>query len=287
MFLSDYPVTIVGLGLIGGSMAKALRRAGFRSIYGFDTDSDALLLAEAARAINKGYDSPAEALALADLVILCVHPNDLSAFIADNAAYFKQGALLTDTAGVRRGLNAKVMDALKKTGRTDLRFVGGHPMAGKEDSGFRNSDPDIFRGASYLLTPAPETLLDDVEVVTRLALAIGCESVRSTDEPTHDRLIAYTSHLPHVMAAALVSSPLIEGCSPYTGGSFRDASRVARINPELWADLFLSNADELLPVIETFQRNVAAYQDAIQRKDKSALEELLRDARRSNEKKFD
>lgn len=282
MRLSEMNVTIVGLGLVGGSIAYALRRAGAAKIWAVDLNSDALLYAEAARAIDKGYDEAAEPLAASDLVYLCLPPDALAPFIRDNAAAFKRGALLTDTAGVRRGVNARVAEAL----RPDLRFVGGHPMAGKEDQGFRNADPDIFRGACYILTPAPAVPRADVDEVASIARALGCDSVRETDEETHDMMIAYTSHLPHVAAAAMVLNPLIERSRGFSGGSFRDATRVARINPEMWASLFLADADYLLPAIDAFEEGIRRIKDAVSRKDETALRAILREARALNESKL-
>ncbi len=275
-------ITIVGLGLIGGSMAYALRRCGAQALWGVDLNSDTLLFAEAARAIDKGFDEAAEPLSQSDLVILCLHPRDLAPSISANAKSFKQGCLITDTAGVRRGINQSVRSVLPP----GLRFVGGHPMAGKEDQGFKNADADIFRGASYLITPDEAAQRADIDEVADLARLLGCERVKETDELTHDRLIAYTSHLPHLMAAALVRNPMIEQSRGFAGGSFRDATRVARINAELWSDLFIGNADLLLPALRTFEEELSKLRQAIEAKDESGLRELLRQARVLNESKL-
>jgi prephenate dehydrogenase len=281
MRLDSMSVSVVGLGLVGGSIARALKRAGVEAVYGIDVDSDVLLIAEADGAIARGYEDPAEPLAESDLVFLCLKPDDLVAFARDNASSFKEGALLTDTAGVRRGLNARVAAVLRK----DLRFVGGHPMAGKEDQGYRNSDPDIFRGASYILTPSPSCGRADVEFVAGVARALGCDAVKETDEDTHDRMIAYTSHLPHVAAAAMVLDPLVLEAKGFSGGSFRDATRVARINPGLWTELLLANADEFLPALGRFRAALDSLGSAIESGDRDALYRLLSEARRMNEGK--
>jgi prephenate dehydrogenase len=280
--IDEMNVTVVGLGLLGGSIAYALRRAGAAKVWAVDLNSDSLLYAEAAHAVDKGYDEPAEPLSRSDLVFLCVPTEALVPFIRDNAAHFKRGALLTDTSGVRRGLNEGVRAVL----RPDLRFVGGHPMAGKEDQGFRNADADIFRGASYLLTPDAATARSDVDEVAAIARALGCERVKETDEETHDEMIAYTSHLPHVAAAAMVLNPLIERSRGFAGGSFRDATRVARINPDMWAHLFLSDAEHLLPAIENFEDGIARIKRAILEKDEPGLRDILREARLLNETKL-
>jgi prephenate dehydrogenase len=280
--IEEMKVTIVGLGLMGGSIAYALRRAGACRVWAVDVNSDTLLFAEAARAVDKGYDEAAEPLSMSDLVYLCIPPEALAPFIRDNAPHFKRGALLTDTAGVRRGINSGVRAVL----RSDLRFVGGHPMAGKEDSGFRSADADIFRGSSYLLTPDAPAAREDVDEVAALARALGCERVMETDEDTHDEMIAYTSHLPHVAAAAMVLNPLIEKSRGFSGGSFRDATRVARINPEMWAHLFLADADYLLPAIEKFEDAIGRIKRAIALKDEEGLYALLREARMLNETKL-
>jgi len=274
-------VCVVGLGLIGGSVAKALRRAGVRELYGVDVDSDALLMAEFDGASSRGFEDPAEPLAASDLVIVCLDADGLVSFIERNAAAFKRGALVTDTAGVRRGINASVGAVLRK----DLRFVGGHPMAGKEDQGYRASDPDIFRAASYLLTPSADTAREDVEFVAGVARALGCEAVRETDEATHDRMIAYTSHLPHAIAAAIVLDPLVLEAKGFSGGSFRDATRVARINPPLWTELLIANSGDFLPALDRFRASLDAIGDAVRAGDRERLLALLAEARRLNEGK--
>lgn len=281
MRLSGMDAAVVGLGLMGGSVAYALKRAGIRAVRGTDLDSDTLLLAEAAGAIDSGHDDPDDALREADLVFLCIGASSVAPFIRDHASAFKKGALVTDTAGVRRGINDSVTAVLPP----GVRYVGGHPMAGKENSGFRASDPDIFRGASWIITALEGTPSADVEELAWVARALGAERIHETDEDTHDEQIAYTSHLPHAIAAALVRNPLIASSTGFTGGSFRDATRVARINADMWADLFLANADELLPAIATFQAELGKIRDAVEAKDRPALKELLAEARRLKDKK--
>jgi prephenate dehydrogenase len=281
MNLERMRVSVAGLGLVGGSIARALRRSGVEKIYGIDIDADVLLLAEADGTIDAGFEEGAVPLGDSDLVFLCLHPDALVSFISANADRFKPGALLTDTAGVRRGINDRVTPLL----RPGIRFVGGHPMAGKEDQGYRASDPDIFRGASYILTPRAGCPREDVEEVASLARALGCDTVKETDEATHDRMIAYTSHLPHLAAAAMVRNPLVSSVRGFCGGSFRDATRVARINPGLWAELLASNADEVLPALDKFIEELSLLRGSLRAGDRDSLRRLLAEARRMNDSK--
>lgn len=265
-------IVIVGLGLIGGSMAKALRQNTAHRVLGMDVNDDALLDACSCGAIH-GKASP-EDLKQADLVYLCVYPETALEFARAWGPQLKEGAILTDTCGIKGEICAG-MEQLRGTGR--YRFVAGHPMAGKELSGFGASDPSIFVGASYLIAPcgAPE---DAVETVAALAREMGFGRVVYTTPQEHDQIIAFTSQLPHALACAYVMSPRCRQHKGFSAGSYRDVSRVANINDVLWARLFLDNRESLVKELDELMGNLAAIRQAVEGEDEEGLRALLRAA---------
>lgn len=265
-------IVIVGLGLIGGSMAKALKQNTDCRVLGVDIDEDVLLDACSCGAIDGKAGK--EDLQTADVVYLCVYPREALAFARDFGPLLKEGCILTDACGVK-GEIAAGMEALSGTGK--YVFVGGHPMAGKELNGFAESTPGLFAGASYLLTPcsAPDWA---VEKVRGLAEKMGFGRVVLTDPKHHDREIAFTSQTPHVLACAYVMSPRCREHQGFSAGSYRDVSRVADINGALWSRLFLMNREALLDELDELTQNIALFREAIAREDEDRLKELLQTA---------
>ncbi|WP_322173074.1 prephenate dehydrogenase [Acutalibacter caecimuris] len=267
-------VVVVGLGLIGGSIAKALKQNTGHQVLGMDRDEDALLDACSCGAIDgkAGRDD----LCGADVVYLCVYPEGALAFAREYGPLLQEGCVLTDTCGVKAGL-CRGMEALRGTGR--YAFVAGHPMAGKERSGFAASDPSIFVGASYILveTGAPAEAVDLVE---SLARSMGFGRIVRTTPERHDQLIAFTSQLPHALACAYVLSPRCREHQGFSAGSYRDVSRVANINDTLWSRLFLDNREALVAELDELGRNLRLIRDAVGQGDEPALGALLREAAR-------
>ena len=253
-------IVIVGLGLIGGSMAKALKQNTSHQVLGMDQDEDALLDACSCGAIDgkAGRDD----LKTADLVYLCVYPEGALAFAREYGPLLKAGSVLTDACGVKEELCA-AMAALPG----QYTFVAGHPMAGKERSGFAASDPSIFVGASYILvdTGAPDWAM---ALVRERAEEMGFGRVVRTTPARHDQMIAFTSQLPHALACAYVMSPR----------SYRDVSRVANINDALWSRLFLDNQKALTQELDQLIANLSRLRDAVDRRDQEELRSLLRTA---------
>ncbi len=264
-------IIIVGLGLIGGSIAKALKQNTSHQVLGMDTNQDALLDACSCGAIDGKADTAD--LRTADMVYLCVYPEAALAFAQEHGPVLKEGCLLTDTCGVKEELCAGMAEL---TGGNYI-FVAGHPMAGKERSGFGASDPSIFVGASYILvdTGAPSWAVSQVE---ELAGAMGFGRIVRTTPARHDQMIAFTSQLPHALACAYVASPRCEEHQGFSAGSYRDVSRVAAINEVLWSRLFLDNRRALVEELDELNRNLKRIRDAVSQGEEEQLRELLRKA---------
>ncbi len=265
-------ILIAGLGLIGGSMAKALKQNTSHQVLGLDRDQDVLLDACSCGAIDGKADS--QDLRTADLVYLCLYPEGALAFAREQGPLLKEGCILTDACGVKAAF-CREMEALAGTG--SYVFVAGHPMAGKERSGFAASDPSIFVGASYILaeTGAPAWAQRQVE---DLALAMGFGRIVRTTPQRHDQMIAFTSQVPHALACAYVMSPRCQHHPGFSAGSYRDVSRVANINHQLWSRLFLDNQEALTQELDELQKNLAAIRNAVASGDQAQLESLLKQA---------
>lgn len=265
-------IIIVGLGLIGGSIAKSLKQNTNHQVLGMDSNEDALLDACSCGAIDG--KAALEDLRTADLVYLCVYPEGALAFAEEYGPQLKEGAVLTDTCGVKAAVCAG-MERLAGTGR--YAYVAGHPMAGKERSGFAASDPSIFVGASYIIagTGAPPQAVEQVE---KLARAMGFGRIVHTTPQRHDQMIAFTSQAPHVLACGYVMSPRCLEHQGFSAGSYRDVSRVANINDALWSRLFLDNREALVEELDELGRNIKAIRDAIAGNDEAGLRRLLKAA---------
>lgn len=265
-------IVIVGLGLIGGSIAKALKQNTSHQVLGTDINEDTLLDACSCGAIDgkAGIDD----IKTADMVYLCVYPKAALDFAGEYGPLLKEGCVLTDTCGIKASICAG-MEALEGKGK--YVFVAGHPMAGKEFSGFPASDPSIFVGASYIIVPqgAPQWAVDLVE---QQALAMGFGRIVRTDPRHHDQMIAFTSQVPHALACAYVTSPRCKGHQGFSAGSYRDVSRVANINDALWSRLFLDNQAALVEELDQLQSDLKAIRDAVAAGDEQELRRLLKQA---------
>lgn len=262
-------IVVVGLGLIGGSIAKALKLYSSHEVLGMDTNEEALLDACSCGAIDRKAGS--DDLRTADLVYLCVYPTSALQFAESCGPLLKEGCILTDTCGIK-GEICTEMKRLQGSGH--YTFVAGHPMAGKEKSGFSASEASLFSGASYLIAPcgAPQQA---VETVSELARLMGFAKIVLTTPEQHDRVIAFTSQLPHVLACSYVMSPRCLEHKGFSAGSYRDVSRVADINGELWASLFLENRTSLLEEIDELQKNLSLFRAALGEENEEELRALL------------
>ncbi len=269
----DQNIVIVGLGLIGGSLAKAFRACGGFTVTGIDRDGAVLRKALETGAIDRAGSE--EDIRLADILYLCLYPQADVDFTREHRKAIRPGCLVTDTCGIKSWLCPRMTALAKESG---FVFVGGHPMAGKEKNGFDQSDGTLFRGASYILVPcgAPHR---DVERLEAVALKLGFSGTVETTPEEHDRIIAFTSQLPHVLACAYVQSPQCPKHRGFSAGSYRDVSRVATINETMWTELFLENRSALVKELDTLTGHITEIRDAIASGNAEALSSLLRKGR--------
>ncbi|WP_298840634.1 prephenate dehydrogenase [Clostridium sp.] len=280
MDCTDFNITIVGLGLIGGSFAMALRNLNPKNIWAIDIDKETLRVAEKMNIIDKGYLSPEIPLSNSDIVILAVYPQKTINFVKNNMNLFKSGAVITDTAGIKSNLIHEIMPVL----RGDLDFIGGHPMAGKEESGLKAASKDMFKNANYIITPINGNKEENINLVGTLAKGMGCKRVVYLTPKEHDDIISYTSQLPHIIAVSLIDcNNLIKGTAKFIGGSFRDTTRVATINGELWPELLLYNKENIISKIEDFEKNIKEIKIAIINNDAVFLKKRFEDATKKRE----
>jgi len=257
---SDFNITIVGLGIIGGSFAMALKELKPKNLWAIDIDKTVLETAQQMNIIDKGYTSPKMPLMDSDIVILAIYPQKTINFVKTNMNFFKSGAVITDTTGIKGDLLKQIIPIL----REDLDFIGGHPMAGKEESGLKAATVDMFKHANYILTPIKGNKEKNINLVRSLAVDMGCKRVVYLSPKEHDDIIAYTSQLPHIIAVSLIdcNSSIIE-LSQFVGEGFKDTTRVATINEELWPELLLYNKENIINKIEDFENNIKEIKNAI------------------------
>ena len=263
-------VVIVGLGLIGGSFAKAAARAGYAvSAVTRTPPADAPF---PVRTVADGRPF----VAAADLILVALPPAAVVPWIEAHADAFKEGAIVVDATGVKESICA----ALRKYALQDRwTFVGGHPMAGKEMGGFAHASADLFRGASMILTPYPSCGRKPLDLLDGFFRELGFGRVVITTPAHHDRMIAITSQLAHVVSSAYVRDPLALEHAGYSAGSFHDMTRVARLDPGTWTDLFLANRPALLDALNGLIGRLSEFQRALDAADADALRELLAQGR--------
>ncbi len=270
-------VGIVGLGLIGGSFAKAYREAGWR-VLAFDVDDDAMAIARI-ETIDGTLD--ATTAGSCDLILLCVYPGAAIDWLTRNADNVGAGAIVIDCCGVK----AEVVHACMPLAEgRPFTYVGGHPMAGTQYSGFKYARANLYHGAPMVIVP-PRT--DDAALLDRIRQLLapaGFGHFMVTTAEEHDRRIAYTSQLAHVVSNAYVKSPTAQGHQGFSAGSYRDLTRVAWLNETMWTELFLDNRDNLLYEVNHLIDELAKYRDALAARDADTLRDLLREGREAKER---
>lgn len=272
-------IVVVGLGLIGGSFCKCLKKRTKHIIYGWDVVPDVL-----EQAVQQGaIDGIAgrEELTEADLTILCVYPKQAVAFIKEHREQFRPGSVIIDTCGVKQAVVGPAEQLLQGT---DICFVGTHPMAGREFSGFAYAVDNLFDSASLIITETPYTDRNAVQAVRTLAEEMRFKGVVISTPEEHDRIIAYTSQLAHVVSNAFIKSPTSQMERGYSAGSFRDLTRVAKLNPVMWTELFLENREALGDEIDEIIRHLAEYRKALREGNETELFRLLKEGSDRKEK---
>ena len=267
-------IAIAGLGLIGGSLALALKAADAAiRVIGIDRDPAVLSAARQAGAVD---EIGTRGLSRVGTLVLALPPEAAAAFLAQHAEELAPGTIVTDVCGVKRAVMERCVPLCRARG---LWFVGGHPMAGREKGGFENAVAGLFRGASYILTPPDGTPPAVMDALSDFVRTLGCARVTVTTPEEHDRRIAFTSQLPHVLAGAYVKSPQCPGHEGYSAGSYRDVSRVAAVDETLWAELFLLNRDNLCAEIDRLIDSRKSCRDAAAAGDRDRLEAVIREGR--------
>ncbi len=273
--LRDLTFAIVGLGLIGGSYAKALRNLRARKILGMDISHGIARACLNANMIDEVVEADGSNLKEADVIICSVYPEAVMGFVRQNVQNFAEGMLMTDATGVKGTMPREIQELLPE----NCEFISGHPMAGRQGSGLGMSDAAIFNNSNYIIVPTEKNSPEAVSWLEDFAKALGCARSVKVSMEDHDKIIAYTSDLPHITAVALVNSASYnENTQYFIAGGFRDATRVADINPDLWSDLFLSNRENVIAEIENYQSQLERWKKAIVEYDRETLKEIMREA---------
>ena len=273
--LRDLTFAIVGLGLIGGSYAKALRNLKVRKILGMDISHGIARACLNANMIDEVIEADGSNLKEADVIICSVYPEAIVGFVRQNVQNFAEGMLMTDATGVKGTMPHDIQALLPES----CEFISGHPMAGRQGSGLGMSDAAIFNNSNYIIVPTEKNSPEAVRWLEEFAKALGCARSVKVSTEDHDKIIAYTSDLPHITAVALVNSASYnENTQYFIAGGFRDATRVADINPDLWSDLFLSNRAKVIAEIENYQKQLERWKKAIEDNDRETLKEIMREA---------
>ena len=270
-------VGILGLGLIGGSLARAYSIAG-HSVYACEQDAQMLAFAQLAGAVEGSLTD--EVLPSCDLILLAIYPDGCIQWLREHANLISPDTLVMDCCGVKRTVCQQCFPIAEQFGFT---FIGAHPMAGTHFSGFKYSRADLFEVAPMVLVPPR---FDDIELLDRakhLLSPCGFGSFSVTRAEDHDRMIAFTSQMPHILSNAFIKSPTALEHRGFSAGSYRDLTRVAWLNPEMWAQLFLENRDFILNELNTCMASLEDYRDAIEQNDMRALTRLLDEGRKRKE----
>ncbi len=265
-------ITAVGIGLIGGSMCKAVKKHTNHTVYGIDKNRETIEMAISQNAI----DSETSDLGLADITIVSLYPTDAIDFITANAGKFKEGSIVIDTCGIKKSVVDSVSPVLESHGVT---FIGCHPMAGREFSGFEYSLDNLFDNASFIITPTPDIPQAKLNLLEDFAYSIHFKKVVFATPEEHDQIIAFTSQLAHVVSNAYIKSPTHQKQLGFSAGSFQDLTRVAKLNEDMWTPLFMMNKEPLCFEIDYIIDRLKEYRDAMQNGDSGRLKELLREGR--------
>jgi len=265
-------ILIVGLGLLGGSYAKVLKRFGFH-ISAITLEQSSIDYAIKENIIDEGSTELDEKIiGEADLVIFALYPHVFIEWIEKNQGLFKSGALITDVTGVKRSIVYKIQDML----RPDVEFVAAHPMAGREVSGVENSTDRMFIGANYIVTPTEKNTPEAVQTCIELGRLLGFSNVTTLSPEEHDEMIGFLSQLTHCIAITLMTCNDKENMEKFTGDSFRDLTRIARINDLMWSELFVENKDVLLEQMNLFVDKFNSLKTMLETEDIDGMRVMMR-----------
>ncbi len=267
-------ILIVGLGVIGGGYADALTAKGYRVTCITKEQKDIDYALERGM-ISQGYtEVRAEVVGRADLVILALYPTVMLNWLETYQSYFKSGAIVTDVTGVKGMIVERVQSML----REDVEFIAAHPMAGRERSGVEYSDAKVFQGANYIVTPTDRNTAEAIELCKSLGRELGFARITELTPKKHDEMIAFLSQLTHCIAVVLMNCNTTPNMEAYTGDSFRDLTRIAKINDEMWSELFLWNRDELLRQMDAFSQTFEELRRFLVEEDRESMRGMMRNS---------
>lgn len=268
----DMKILIVGLGLIGGSYAEALSKKGFE-VGAIDQKQEAIDFA-----LHKGYIASGKTsvdkdyVGKFDIVVFALYPHAFVEWIEKYQNCLKSGAIVTDVTGVKGGVVCDVQNALRK----DVEFIAAHPMAGRECSGVENAKAEIFEGANYIVVPTEKNTQEAIELCKDLGRELGFKHISELSVKQHDETVGFLSHLTHCIAVSLMVCKESGHLADYTGDSFRDLTRIAKINDEMWSELFLLNKDEIVEQMNLFEQHFGKLKECIQNDDREGIREMMR-----------
>ena len=280
MRLEEITVTVVGLGVIGGSFAEGLKKAGAKKVYGIDNNKETIKKAVESGIVDGAFEDGKVPLPESDLVIISLYPELLEKFILENNGNFKGNSIITDVTGIKE----KVLLEVKPKLRKDVDFILGHPMAGREKRGIDYADSNVFKNANYILIKDGNKE-ENVSLMMEIIEKLGFKNVNYLDAGEHDEIIAFTSQLTHAIAVSLINSDDNKyDTNKFIGDSYRDLTRIAKINEDLWAELFLGNKENLLFMIDKFEKRLDILKDAIRGEDIETLKKEFRESSSRREK---
>ncbi|MBO5206528.1 MAG: prephenate dehydrogenase [Clostridia bacterium] len=269
---TDANILIVGLGVIGGGYAAALTEAGYR-VSCITSEQRDIEYALERKMIEYGTtELEEELIQSADLIIFALYPTVFIDWIEKNQHLFRPGTIITDVTGVKTSVVYKIQDML----REDVEFISAHPMAGREQSGVEFSDPSVFRGANYIVTPTEKNSSEAIAVCRELGHVLGFARITELSVEEHDRMIAFLSQLTHCIAVTLMTCNETPNLEKYTGDSFRDLTRIAKINDKMWSELFLLNKDALLREMDSFLSEFTEFRNMLASDDTEGMRAKMR-----------
>jgi prephenate dehydrogenase len=270
-------ILVVGLGLIGGSLCKAMKKYTDHFVVGSDLKQDIEFAALRDVAVDDSFNGDFSGF---DLVIMALFPDATEKYLRENISRMDKKTLITDVCGIKGAFSERIKKLAVENG---MRYVGIHPMAGKEFGGYHNSFADLFQKANFIIAPDEDSLPGDVETLRSLAAEIGAGKIVVTTPENHDKMIAYTSQLAHIVSSAYVKSPELSLECGFSGGSFQDMTRIATMNEKMWTDLFMQNRENLLYELDTLIENLNKYSKALKEKDSEEMCRLIAEGRQLKE----
>jgi prephenate dehydrogenase len=270
-------ITVVGLGVIGGSYVQSLKGLG-HLVYGVDCDEETLALAKKDGCIIEGYTDGREIIAQSDMTIICLYPSKVLDFIAQHT--FKKGSIVTDVVGIKSYFLEKALACIDP----DVEYISGHPMAGREKKGYAYASLEVFKNANYIVIEHAKNHKSAIDFMCQFVSQLGFKSVKIMSPYAHDEIISFTSQLPHTIAVALMNSDDQKyETGKYIGDSFRDLTRIANINADLWSELFLNNREYLLASMYRFEKEFDKIKQALLDDDEQALKAMFEESSRRRE----